>query len=295
MSYLPTVFGLVTALCWGTADYLSRSQSEKFGHYATTVYMHVATLLVVLVLLPVLAPPLAITALPAGMLVAAGVLNFLAFILLYRAFHKGVVSVVAPVAYSYPAVTTVVSVILLGVVLAVTRALAIAAIIFGVVLLSMRFSEIRSYAKGDGLPKLTAGIGSAIASAVSFGLVYVVIGYVTPAVGYFLPVLFLRGVGTAVGLAFAPALGAKLKLARASFSRTIVVMGMLESVGILAFNFGVSLGADSLPIVAALSGMGGAFAATYAMVFLKERLEANQLLGAFCSFAGVFALLYLVR
>ncbi len=295
MTYLPTLLGLATALCWGTSDYLSRSQSEKFGHYRATVYMHVPNFLILLLLLPVLNPPIAITLSPAVALVAAGALNFLAFILLYKAFHKGVVSVVAPVAYSYPAVTTVVSVALLGVVLAATRALAIAAIILGVVLLSMRFSELETYTKGNGLSNLTAGAGSAAASSASFGLVYVVIGYVTPSVGYFLPALFLRGVGAAVGLVLAPVFHTKLKFSRGSFSPTILTMGVLESVGFLSFSFGVSLGVDSLPIVAALSGMGGAVAASYAMVFLKERLEKNQLLGALLSFAGVFALLYLGR
>lgn len=295
MTYLPTLLGLATALCWGTSDYLSRSQSEKFGHYSTTVYMHVANFLILLLLLPVLDPPIALALAPASALVAAGALNFLAFILLYKAFHKGVVSVVAPVAYSYPAVTTVVSVALLGVVLAATRVLAIAAIILGVVLLSMRFSELRTYTKGNGLSNLTAGVESAAASSTSFGLVYVVIGYVTPSVGYFLPALFLRGVGTAVGLVSAPAFHAKLRFSRVTFSPAILTMGVLESVGFLSFSFGVSLGVDSLPIVAALSGMGGAVAASYAMVFLKERLEKNQLLGALLSFAGVFVLLYLGR
>jgi len=288
MSYLPTLLGLVTALCWGTSDYLSRRQSEEVGHYNTTVYMHVITLSILLLLIPVLNPPLQIVAWPAAVVAAAGALNFLAFIFLYRAFHKGVVSVVAPVAYTYPAFTTVVSVV----VLAATRLLAIAAIILGVALLSMRYSELRNYTRGNGRPRLTAGVGSAIGAAVSFGLIYVVVGYTTPSVGYFLPVLFLRGVGTATGFVLAPAFHAKLRPTKADFSPTIITMGALEAVGFLTFNLGVSLGVESLPVVAALSGMGGAIAASYAMVLLKERLEENQLLGAALSVAGVFALLY---
>jgi drug/metabolite transporter (DMT)-like permease len=292
MSYLPTLLGLATALCWGSSDYLSRRQSENVGHYNTTVYMHVTTLVILLLLIPVLNPPLHATAWPASALMAAGALNFFAFIFLYRAFHKGVVSVVAPVAYSYPAVTTVVSVVALGIVLAATRLFAITAIILGVVLLSMRYSELKNYTRGNGRPTLTAGVGSAIGSAVSFGLVYVVVGYATPSVGYYVPVLFLRGVATLVGFLLAPAFRAGIRPTKASFSPTMIIMGALESVGFLSFNLGVSFGADSLPVVAALSGMGGAIAAAYAMVLLKERLEKNQLLGAVISVAGVFALLY---
>jgi len=255
--------------------------------------MHIMSFVILFALIPLLNPPLTITDWPASFLIAAGTLNFFAFVFLYRAFHRGVVSLVAPVAYSYPVVTTVVAVALLGVALAATRALAIAGIIAGLLLLSTRFSEIKMYMKGDGLPKLTAGVGWAGASALSFGMVYVAVGYATPLVGYFLPVLFLRGVGSAIGLVFAPAFHANIRPSRVSFSPTIIAMGFLESVGFLTFNFGVSLGADSLPVVAALSGMGGAVAAAYALVFLRERLEKNQLIGALLSFAGIFTLLFL--
>jgi len=254
--------------------------------------MHITTLLILLVFIPFLNPSMRFDPLPVALLAAAGVLNFLAFIALYRAFHKGVVSVVAPVAYTYPAVTTVVSVAILGVVISTTRIFAIAGIILGVVLLSMRYSELRGYSKGNGRPALTAGVVAAITSSVTFGLVYVVLGYATPLVGYFLPVLVLRTVGTATGLVLAPVFKERIHPSRSSFSRVILVMGLLEAVGFLVFNFGVSLGSDTLPVVTAISGMGGAVAAVYGMTILKERLETNQLLGALLSLAGVFALLY---
>jgi drug/metabolite transporter (DMT)-like permease len=196
------------------------------------------------------------------------------------------------VAYTYPAVTTAVSVAILGVVLSYTSVLAIAGIILGVVLLSMRYSELKSYSVGNGGLTLTAGVLGAVASSVAFGLVYVVLGYATPVLGYYTPVVVLRAVGTMTGFAMAPVFKEHINLSRASFSRIIFAMGALEAVGFLAFNFGVSLGTDSLPIVTAISGMGGAIAAVYGMVHLKERLEANQLLGAILSVAGVFALLY---
>lgn len=293
LSSLPIVVGLVTALCFGTSDFLSRFQSDKVGHYNTNVYMHVTTLVILLLLIPFLNPSLSFALMPIAVLAVAGVLNFLAFIALYRAMHIGVVSVVAPVAYTYPAVTTVVSVALLGVVLSTTSILAIAGIVLGVVLLSMRYSELRSYSTGIGRPALTAGVVGAATSSVTFGLVYVVLGYATPIVGYYLPVVILRVVGTMTGIVLAPVFKERINPSRMSFSRIIIAMGTLEAVGFLAFNFGVSLGAASLPIVAAISGMGGAVAAVYGMVHLKERLEPNQLLGAVLSVVGVFALLYL--
>ncbi len=255
--------------------------------------MHVTTLIMLLVLLPLLTPGASLTPGAFGVLAAAGVLNFLAFTYLYRAFHKGVVSVVAPVAYTYPAVTTVFSVALLGVALAPVRVASIACIIVGVVLLSTRFSELRGYLHGSGAPNLTAGVSSAVASSFFFGLVYVGVGYATPVAGYVLPVVVLRAVGTLAGFIAAPLFRETVRPSRDSFSKIMLVMGALEAVGFLSFNYGLSLGLDALPVVAALSGMGGAVASSYALVFLKEHLEKNQILGVVISMAGVFALLYL--
>ena len=292
MSSLPIAVGLVTALCWGTSDFLSRLQSEKVGHYSTTVYVHVTTLLMLLVLFPVLNPSIHFTLLPAGVLAVAGVLNFLALMTLYRALHRGVVSVVAPIAYTYPAVTTMVSVVVFGVFLSPTQLIAIVAIILGVVFISMRYSELRNYSRGTGRPALTAGVVAAATSSVTFGLVYVALGYATPTVGYFLPVVLVRGVGTITGFALAPAFRERILPSRTSFSRVMLTMGLLEAIGFLVFNFGVSLGSDSLPVVTAISGMGGGVIVIYGMSILKERLEMNQVLGALLSIVGVFALLY---
>ncbi len=96
-----------------------------------------------------------------------------------------------------------------------------------------------------------------------------------------------------MGFLAAPALREDVRPTRSSFSRVILAMGALEAVGFLAFNYGITLGVDSIPVVAALSGMGGAIAASYALALLRERLERNQVIGIALSIIGVFVLLYL--
>jgi drug/metabolite transporter (DMT)-like permease len=270
---------------------MSRRQSERVGHYNTVVYMHLTTLVLLLALLPVLTPSIAVTPFVGSMLVAAGIVNFFAFAYLYRALSRGVVSVVAPIAYTYPVVTTVLSVLLLGVELSPDRIATIGCIIVGVVLLSTRFSELRELL-GKNLPKLTKGVGAAMASSLLFGIVYVAVAYATPVAGYVLPVVFLRGVGTVAGFLAAPVFHESVRPSKSAFSKIIMAMGGLEALGFLSFSYGFTLGASAIPIVAALSGMGGAVASSYALIFLRERLEMNQLLGLVLSLAGVFILLY---
>ena len=290
MPYSSVLFGLVAAGGWGTADYLSRHQSSKVGSYNTVVYSHLVTFSMLALCLPLLTPGFSAAPFPVALLALMGALNFMAFIFLYRAFHLGVVSVVAPIAYTYPVVTAVLSVLVVGTVLRSYQIAAISAVMAGVVLLSTRFSELRA----AGVPaKITAGVGSAIGASVFFGIVYIGVGYATPIVGFVLPAVILRAVGSGVGVAAAPVLHEDISPKRSSFSRVILAMGLLETIGFLSFSYGLSSSADSLPIVTALSGMGGAVAVGYAMYFLRERLEANQVIGLMLSLAGVFALLYL--
>lgn len=292
LAYIAVAAGLTAALCWGTSDYLSRSQSERLGFYRTVVYSHIVTLVALLVATPFVSPHLRYPEIPVLVLVAAGALNFVAFILLYRAFHRGVVSVVAPIAYSFPAFTAVMAVLILGAVLSAERVLIIAAIILGVVLLSTRVSELRLSLSGRGRTNLTAGVGSATGSAFFFGAVYVGVGYAAPHVSVVVPAMVLRVVGVVAGFLLAPVLRQRVGPSRAAFSNTIILMGVLEAAGFLAFTYGISTPSGSLPAVAALSGMGGAVAASYGMVFLRERLEPNQWLGVALALIGVFALLY---
>ena len=293
MAHLSVLYGVTAALCWGTADYLSRRQSERVGSYKTVLYAHVMTLIVIAALLPFLNPSFEVGSVVAFVLTATGLVNFLAFIFLYRAFHKGVVSVVAPIAYTYPAVTTILSIAVLGAALSATSIVAISGIIAGVVLLSTKFSALRNTLSGKGAPNVTSGVGLAVGSSVFFGVAYVGLGYSIPTVGYVLPVIFLRGVATAAGFLLAPLLKQQVRPSRSALSNTIIVMGVLETIGFLAFSYGVSQGGSSLPVVAAVSGMGGAVAASYGLVFLRERLELNQVIGVVLALTGVFTLLYL--
>ena len=287
------LFGLTAAFCWGTADYLSKGQSERVGHYKTVVYSHLVTLTALLVLVPVLGASLAAPPFVVLALVAAGLLNFVAFNFLYDAFHRGAVSVVAPIAYTYPAVTTVLSIVVLKTFVSADEALAISGIILGVVLLSTRLTELRTMLRSGVASGLRVGVPSAVGSSVFFGTVYLAIGYAAPLAGYAVPAVILRAVGTVAGFALGPILHKDLRPSRLALSNSVLAMGTLEAVGFLAFTYGVYTAGGSLPIVAALSGLGGAVATACAMTFLRERLEPNQMVGVVLAIAGVFVLLYL--
>jgi drug/metabolite transporter (DMT)-like permease len=251
------------------------------------------TLIAVLLLIPIISPNLSFPVYPVLALIGAGFINFAAFVFLYRAFHRGVVSVVAPVVYTYPAVTAVLAVAILGASLSVFQVVALAGIIIGVILLSTRFSELYAYLRGSGAPGLTKGVGLAVGASLCFGVVYIGIGYAAPSVSVVLPVMFLRIIAISAGFLLAPVLKQPARPNHLVLSKTMIAMGVLEASGFLAFTYGIAAAGSALPVVTALSGMGGAVATSYGLAFLKEKLEPNQILGVLLSLAGVFVLLYL--
>src|SRR5437867_11559662 len=100
--------------------------------------MHVFSTATLVLLLPLLRPDFGISFELVLTLAAVRFVNFFAFIFLYRGFHRGVVSVVSPIAYSYPIIPTISAVVFFGLILSALRTLALAAVTYGVLIISTR-------------------------------------------------------------------------------------------------------------------------------------------------------------
>src|SRR5258708_19919050 len=107
------LLGLLTALSWGSSDFLARFTTRRIGSLRTTLYMQLVGLVLLTIFLPRLGgwghlfdgsgwQPWAWGAL-------AGVLNTFSTLALYRSFEIGKLSVVAPLSASSPVLTMVLS------------------------------------------------------------------------------------------------------------------------------------------------------------------------------------------
>lgn len=99
---------------WATGDWISTSCSARVGYYATAVYSCLlgVPLLVGLVFVPRESTPLAPTS--ALMLALASASFLSAYLFAYRGYQSGPLSVVAPIAYTSPAIAVVLMVVILG-------------------------------------------------------------------------------------------------------------------------------------------------------------------------------------
>jgi drug/metabolite transporter (DMT)-like permease len=294
LNILPLAFGLILAFSFGTSDFLSKGATAKIGSYRTTLY--VLALSGVGVLLPalVLTSTFTITPYFAGVLVLVAVTTFMSFASMYRAYNRGMLSLTSPIVNAYPTFSVIISLVFLGVSFSVGAVLALFVIIFGIVLVSTSLSDLRTKILSRHQP-LSPGVGSAFLAAVFFGISWTTFGYASEHLGYLLPSLAVRLGAAAVGVALIPALKPELKAVSRGWVASIVAMALLETVGVVIFNLGVTIAPspDTVPILATFGGMSAAVTVSYAIVILKERLEINHIVGVISLIAGVVALLYL--
>jgi uncharacterized membrane protein len=294
LNIVPLVLGLVLAFSFGTSDYLSKAVTGMIGSYRTTLYVLALSGIGALVPALELTSSFRVTPYFAGVLVLVAVSTFLAFASIYRAYRIGMLSLTAPIVNSYPAFAVVVSVVFLGVSFSLGAILALAVIILGIVLVSTNLSDLRKRIFTRHQP-VAPGVSSALLAAAFFGVSWTLFGYASEHLGYLLPALAVRIGAAAVGLALIPVIKPEMGPTSGRWIRTILVMAVLETAGVVIFSLGVVIAPSpsTVPILATFGGMSAAVTVSYAIVLLKERLEINHVVGVVSLVAGVVALLYL--
>ena len=298
------IFGLLTAVIWGAGDFLSRKPSAQIGSLLTSSYTQPIGLVLLLgfSLVSGIGNPSSIllsNQYYLGLTIFAGVLGFAGLVFLYKGYYSGVMSVVAPISGSYPAITVTLSVVLLGTVLSGIRSLGIIGVIAGIILTGVKISDFRkpvaqtvdTNSVDQASSKIVRGVDYAIATCVCAGFALFTLGVVSPVIGPILSVVIFKFAETiaAVALIF---LGVK-KIVRANKTTFawLAIIGICDALGFVTYNYGVQAAGD-IPIVVTLSSLLGVITVFLARVFYKERLGKLQTLGVFVIFASVAVILY---
>jgi drug/metabolite transporter (DMT)-like permease len=286
------VLGLSGALCWGSADFAARFSSRRIGAYRALFFMQFFGFLLLSAYLKWtggfshgIAPGWQ----PWAMAALAGLLNVAGSLALYHAFEVGTLSVVGPVSSCYPALTVALS-LLSGEHIHWVRGTGLGVTLLGVILASTSFSLSKSKESIAGIEipaaRLSKGVGSAIAAALAFGVLFWFLGFhVLPAVGAPVSVWMMRLTAiVSLGLVAAPA-GKTLKLPGGMVWWSLLAAGILDTSAFLANNAGMEMGPVS--VVSVLASLYGAVTVLLAWIFLRERLEISQWFGIAMIFAGI--------
>lgn len=285
------ILGLTGAVCWGIADFAARFASRRVGAYRTLFFMQFFGFVALSIYLKVaggfshLAPgwkPWALT-------IAAGLLNVIASLSLYHSFEIGVMSIVAPVSSSYPALTVALS-LASGERIHALRGIGIAVTLAGVILAAMSFAPKTndSQASSDepSGAHLSRGVGWAILAAIGFGLMFWFLGFhVIPLVGDAVSVWVMRLTALLSLAIFALPTRQSIRLPRGTVWWMLATVGLMDTAAFVTNNAGLHIGPVS--VVSVLASLYGAVTVLLSWIFLRERLERSQWLGIVLIFAGV--------
>lgn len=266
------IFGLTTMLCFGVVDFLSKKAVDYVGAYGTLFWLRIIMVIPLTVyLLCALSIPI-MNSTTIVLVVIAGLLVVLGWFLYYKALDKGgQISIVAPIANSWPLLTTLIGLIILKESLETNQIISIILIFIGVILILTEFEKL-TLSK-----KIATGSTFAILCAVSFGVWGFLNDAVVTEIGAISTVIFVEIITSILAITFIPLSKYKIKLPNKESLRVLAAMAAIEITGMIAFCMGLQTGLVSVisPIVATqiLPPV------ILGCIFYKEQLQRTQKLG----------------
>lgn len=291
---LAIVFGLVAACCFGVGDFLVQRLTRGRGWFAAMVAVQLAAALILGLVASVweLAGDQTHASIRAAWLavLGLGVANTVGLVGLYRAFERGKLSLVSPIAGSMGAFAVAFA-WLAGTPPAGMIVPGLAAVVLGIVVASV---VVDPPGEADGAAVHGArGVGWALLSAAAFGWVFYCLGPSGELVGPAWTVFWLRIVAL-VGLALLavisgwPLIEPTLALIREERGRLLVV-ALLDSGGMLTFAYAsaqLALG-RALAILVVLVSCFPIVTVALAQLRLRESLRWWQWCGVIAVVLGI--------
>jgi len=304
---LAIVLGLTGAVCWGGADFAARFASRRVGAYRTLFFMQFfgfVALSIYLALHGGFFDGVAHGWKSWALAVIAGLINMTASLSLYYSFQIGVMSVVAPVSSSYPALTVALA-IFSGERITALHGAGLAVTILGVILAATSFTQSsggpanetkkdtiggpRNEAtkeKFDDHAHLSQSVTWALVAALGFGVLFWFLGfYVVPVVGPVISVWVIRLTSFSVLALIAAPTRQSLKLPGGSVWWLLAAVGFLDTAAFAANNAG--LGTGQVSVVSVLASLYGAVTVLLSWIFLREKLERSRWFGIALIFIGI--------
>jgi drug/metabolite transporter (DMT)-like permease len=279
------LLGLVAALSWGVYDFLSRFPSRAVGPIPTVLAVTFFGLLLLSAWVLLAGDGVAIVWPKLWLVVIAGIFFALATLALFAAFALGPITIVAPIAGSYPALAVVFAVAQ-GARPSALQWLAIGCVMAGVVISSRGGGH---YEDSGELTKteMRTVIGLALLAGVCFAIAITAGQAAVPIFGDVQTVWLARIFGLiTIGLIYlwrSPTVPLPIR-----WLPLLALMGCLDVVALAALTAAGNLPSPEFTTV--VSSAFGAITVMLARLFLKEPISRLQFGGMVLIFGGVAAL-----
>jgi bacterial/archaeal transporter family protein len=274
--------GLGGMFGWGVSDFFASISSNKIGHHRTFFWSQVAGLALGLFFIPIFGFRINLSGVFLSVLIIGSILYAVCYLLMYKAFEIGNISVVSSVVNMWAVWTILFSYVFLGQRLETVQWMAIAVLLIGIMLVSIKIEDLKNKRI-----KLFLGVKEALLAAVIAGAFWTISDYLSQSLGW-LELSLLVKVGAIIFLLLFSFLGKKsLKINQfpPKIKFTVLIVGVLEIIAVFFVNYGLKIGDAILvtPISSALS----AVTIILAIIFLKEKLTKIQAAGIFLVISGI--------
>ena len=275
------LLGLLTALCWGVADFLIKRVTAKIDPFVAPLATQTVGALALLPLF-LLAPPSPPDGATIAGLLGAGLLGTAAFLLVFRAFAVGALAIVSPITGAYGAFTVVLAILFLEEEPRRGQLAGIALVLTGVVAVALQ-----PKGRAHEVPGAVTGLWTAVGASVTLGLLFFVLGFVAPRTTPLVPAVAVRLVSIVLIGALLLARRHRPHIPPGAW-RLLVPIGLLDVGGSLALNLG--LDGAYVSIVSPLAACAGVVTVALATLVLRERPAPPQRAGIALVLGGVLAL-----
>ncbi len=279
------VLGLTAALSWGFADYFAAVASRQAGPFRVVLGFHLVAMVLLGGLLVVTGEGLSdVSGGDLAWFAVVGVLGGLSYLAFYQALAIGPISIVSPIVSAYAAVTVVCALLIGGETLAPGETAAIVVVILGVLLASSDLAQMRTLHRIALL-----GILLALATAVLIGVFVYGVAYFSAEYGWLVPIVLARGFSTLFLVAVSLRGGQwRFPDRSPSLLAMIALIAVVDTVGYVAFNFGVRHADTS--VVATAAAPYAVVPIVAGVLLLHERPRATQWAGIALVIGGLVLL-----
>lgn len=279
---LSILSGLAGMLGWGVYDFLGGVYAKEIGPFKSFFWSQLAGFISAFLFIFVFTTSINIPVLVIGLIPVAAILYSGGYLFFFKGFEIGNVSIVAATMNLWAVFTMLFAFLFMGQRLSTMQFLGVVMIIFGVVLASLHWSDLKIHGF-----RLSSGVKEAVLGAFFFGIFWNVSEVISEEIGWLLTTLFVKLGIVLFLLLFSVVAKRELALKRVALKTKymVVVMGIIEAGAVAIVNYGLTIGDAILitPISSALSIVTIALA----IIFLKDKITKLQGIGILTAIAGI--------
>ncbi len=274
--------GLGGMFGWGMYDFLAGVYSRTIGPYRTFFWSQTAGLLFLVLIAATSLTTVKISFPTILLLPVAAIFYSAGYLFFMKGFKIGNMSLVAAIMNLWAVFTMAIAFLFMGQRLTSLQFMGVVMIIFGAIVASINWDDIRKKTF-----QLSVGVKEAVLGSFFFGSFWNMSEIISEEIGWLQTTLFIKIGIILFLLLLSLSAGREIGVAK-SLPKTklvIIFMGIIEVSAVALVNFGLTVGDAILitPIASALSVVTIAMA----IIFLKDRVSRVQGIGILTSVSGI--------